>query len=119
MGTLDTLTSKDLNVKQVDFTDTDTNPKTVWSPPSGRIKLNNVMLAAHNKSANSTMTFKLEALRKGSWVELAVCGAENKSYGNMVIDFHGLLRCNELRIRKVGSSSSWDAWAMVTGSVEE
>jgi len=119
MGTLDTLTIKDLAVKQADFSDADTSPMTLWNPPKGRIKINNVVLAIQNKSANSAISIRLEALRKGSWIELAVCGAQNKDFGEMVIDFHGLVRCQELRVRKVGTASSWDSWVMVTGSVEE
>ena len=120
MGTLDDLTSKDLQIQQVEFDDGDSSPKTVWDPPgTNRVRVHNVMAAVINKTANSNCTIRVELNRKGTWKEIAVIGAQNKEYDHMNIDFKGLIRGQEIRVSKAGTASTWSAWVMVTGEVVE
>jgi len=120
MGTLDKTPAslKDLQVKQKDCDDTDTYPLTGWAPAgTKRVMLHNVIIFANNKKANSTLQLKIEMLRKGTWAEVAVAGCRDQETDSMVVDYKGLVKCNELRIRKIGTSDNFNGTAIMTGEV--
>ena len=119
MGSLDKHTSKDLQIKHLDLTEATTTPTSIWTPTKGKITVHNVMVVTHSKSANSFCTVRVEALRKGTWIEIAVAGSENKGFGHLTLDYKGMFRCQELRVRHAGTASSYDAWITVTGGVEK
>jgi hypothetical protein len=118
MGTLDGGIEKDLQFKQKDVDNTDTFPVVGWDPAgTKRVMLHNVMLFVNNKASSSTLQLKVEVDRKGTWHEVLVVGCRNQEMQTQTIDFKGLVKVKEIRIRKVGTSTNFNGTVTLTGEV--
>lgn len=109
--------------KEVSFTDADdTSAKNIWTPANGkRVVIHDVIAGLVNKSATDHILIVVQARIMAGWRTIFMVGANEKDGSFNAYNFGGRVHTDvgdgtaKIRIAKSGPSSSWEAFAGLTG----
>jgi hypothetical protein len=120
------VTKVQADFKNIDFSNTDASPKTIFTPPSGaKLVVDDVIIAGINKNTNPIVV-GVQVLKGGNWITLIASGSPNINVFNMSHAFNGEILLDDgdgvnprIRAVKTGTSTSWQTSITVVGHIKE